>query len=43
MIKKEIYLKNVNKKYDTYSWSELNCFYRAFAITFNAFDERYYD
>lgn len=39
----EIYYGNVKRKDDKYNWSELNCFYRAFAITLSSIDEKYYD
>lgn len=43
MQKNEVYLDKVNKNEDTYAWSELNCFYRAFAIALNSVNDKYYD
>lgn len=40
---KKVYLENVVEVADEYKWSELNCFYRAFANVFNSMDEDYYD
>ncbi len=33
----------VSVKNDPFSWEELNCFYRAFAVAFNAFNEKYFN
>lgn len=43
MQRNEVYLDKVNKNEDTYAWSELNCFYRAFAIALNSVNDKYYD
>ena len=40
---KRVYLDKVVEAKDEYKWSELNCFYRAFANVFNSVDEEYYD
>lgn len=42
-VDKRIYLDKVVEAEDEYKWSELNCFYRAFANVFNSVDEEYYD
>lgn len=43
MKKEKIYLDNIISKNDKYTWSELNCFYRAFANVINSYDNRYYE
>ncbi|MBQ3545607.1 MAG: hypothetical protein IJA34_11595 [Lachnospiraceae bacterium] len=39
----EIILSKVKKIEDSYEWSELNCFYRAFAIGLSSLNEKAYD
>lgn len=39
----EIFLSKVNKIEDSYEWSELNCFYRAFSIGLSSLNEKAYD
>ena len=39
----KIVLTNVKEKDDVFKWSELNCFYRTFAVALNSVNEAYYD
>ena len=39
----EVYLSKVKKIEVSYEWSELNCFYRAFAISLSSLNEKAYD
>lgn len=43
MRKEKIYLDNIKEVRDGFSWSELNCFYRAFAYGFYNFNSNYYN
>lgn len=38
-----IFMSDVRPNNDTYTWQELNCFYRPFGIALQSFDSRFYD